>query len=1665
MTVVQSIALPDGTSYTFKYDCDSSTNTACGSLSGQSAYYGLLTSMTLPTTGTVTYGYTTFSDSYSNKSRWFNSRQTVGGTWTYTPQVISTCSSTQVGCQQKVTVTAPSGDHTIYTFTLNNGAWPVQIQSYDSSSNLLQTVNNTYDFSQACPFTGCHGAAYIRLQTTQTTVSTPSGSITKQTQYQYDPNNGIQTGNITGTLAWGFYSGTSPSFPSVPDRATYLKYLNTGTNDINRPTSVTSCNNSGSDTTNCPGGGSRVQQTLVTYDNYSGCPSSGIASVTGVMNHDDTDFGTNYTTRGNPTQIQRWVSGSTYLTSQLCYDMTGQVTQETDPKGNVTKYTYGDKFYYDNGTNSLTSYTPSQPTNAYVTSVTLPMGSPNWTLYAGYYYGSGRQALFTDQNGANSYSHFMDPFDRGTEDDYPIGWDKTVYTSPTQIDDYSAVGDTTASASCQSCQDNRTLLDSFGRKISQLLENYPGGASEVDTAYDVNGRVSSVTHPYQSSGQVYEYFYYDGLSRLTQNTHPDNQNVKTFYGPNVTLSGAGGVSSQQGSPATYGYGYPVVTVDEDGKQRQKWLDGFGRIIEVDEPTTTAATPGQGSVSVSGSEQSIGGSPATPGKGSVTISGSEETAQKCTQHLAGGDCGRYVTVYDNGTVSITVNGHPESVTYQQGSTSSTIASALASAFNGDSGSPVTATISGSVVNLTSKTTGSSTNYSLSATSSTGDPTYFDGPSFFTSPSGSTLTGGQNAVGATYDSGTVSITVNGSQYSVSYGQTSTPSSLASALAQAINGTLVTASASGTVVSLTSVATGASTNYSLSASSSTSDPSQFSSPSFAGTPSGSTLTGGAGSGSSLTATTATFYTYDAADHLTQVVQGLQTRAFAYDGLGRATSITTPEAGTDNFSYTNSGSLCAGSAKVVCQKTDARGITTTYIYDSLSRLTGKAYSNTTLMPNVCTTSPPNSISAHVCNYYDAGGATAYANGRLTSVTDPSGSETFSYDANGRVTQKVKVIGSTSYPIQYGYNPGGQLTQITYPSGRIVQQNVDKVGLLNTIVSGTTTYASIPEPPTGYNAAQQLLSFTYGNGVAASFIYSPTRQQMTSLSYVSGSTTLFSLNYYYQNDPTNCKSGSSGNDDLIQCIVDNTGMNTQGSAGRTVGFTYDALGRLSTALTTGSQQFGQWGISWIYDQYGNRTNQAVTAGTAPSNSLSFATTPAPPTNPPGGAYTNRPDGYSFDASGNMLGDGQNTLSYDAENCMTSSANSMTGTSTYTCDSHGVRVVKALQGSTTTVYVFSGGKDIDEYDNGAAVNSPSREYIYLGSRLISTIQGTTTLYHHSDHLSVRVTTNTSGTNIGEQGHYPYGEQWYAPGTTTKFFFTSYERDSTDSGNDYSMARFYINRFGRFSCVDPLLGQPGDPQSWNRYAYVRNNPTNNVDPSGMSFIHWLYSVFRLLANILLGGTSTGSPISLGTPPIFSDPLGNSQIPGGPGLFGISEAGGFGGVSANGPSGSSTAGGTSGEASAGSGSGEGWAINPKDLILNVTRDCFNRDTGTREVTYGLATKSGSPLAGLYNITEQQSDTSLTGENPWGQSSNFPSKEGNVFNDDLRPGVWSSNLVESTQYFLVSPGSLNIAQWVPISRPGQALSMFNTIVMQGPLSTNPNTVKINGRAAPLCGTSWAD
>jgi RHS repeat-associated protein len=107
-------------------------------------------------------------------------------------------------------------------------------------------------------------------------------------------------------------------------------------------------------------------------------------------------------------------------------------------------------------------------------------------------------------------------------------------------------------------------------------------------------------------------------------------------------------------------------------------------------------------------------------------------------------------------------------------------------------------------------------------------------------------------------------------------------------------------------------------------------------------------------------------------------------------------------------------------------------------------------------------------------------------------------------------------------------------------------------------------------------------------------------------------------------------------------------------------------------------------------------------------------------------------------------------------------------------------------------------------------------------------YYHLDGLgSVRAVTDQGGAVIERHDYLPFGEEVSPPGGAQPRQFTGKERDA-ETGMDYFGARYYSGKRGRFTTVDPVYTWAEnltDPQRWNRYAYVRNNPLRYTDPDG------------------------------------------------------------------------------------------------------------------------------------------------------------------------------------------------------------------------------------------------
>ena len=557
----------------------------------------------------------------------------------------------------------------------------------------------------------------------------------------------------------------------------------------------------------------------------------------------------------------------------------------------------------------------------------------------------------------------------------------------------------------------------------------------------------------------------------------------------------------------------------------------------------------------------------------------------------------------------------------------------------------------------------------------------------------------------------------------------------------------------------------------------------------------------------TQATSYTFDLLDNLTQVNQGGQLRSFKYDALKRMLYERIPEQQatindgtgtywTTKFTYTGFNALAT--------RQDARGVIITYGYDSLHRLTQVSYNTVSGV----TTAPA------VTYTYDTYGSNT-SNGDVVRIqvgTDYE--EWYTFDSQKRVSGMTRKLGTLFYTTGYQYNDINQLTRLTYPSTRAVTIGHDSRGRLSglTDVGTSTNYMS----SVGYNEAGQLTQLILGNGVAALYGYDTNRLQMTRIK--AGTTFPYTnrmnLTYSYQAAAGQNGAGSTaGNSGQLMSVTGTINLTTESAS-----YTYDLLGRIATSNQTTNGSSAQ--RRFAYDRWGNRTGvwDAISGG----NQIQSITIDQ--TN---GIENNRikvvsGQSYNYDAAGNVTNDGAHTYTYDSENRLVSVDGGATGQYSY---DHQNRRWKKVASSATTHYVWEGSQVLSEHNGGTG--AVLVDYIRSGKSMIAKVESGVTQYVLNDRLSVRLVMDASGNVVGRQGHLPFGEEIGSSGTTDKHRFTSYEKDS-ESGIDYAVNRGYSAGVGRFLQSDKYRasGYMVNPQSWNRYAYVQNNPISFTDSLGL-----------------------------------------------------------------------------------------------------------------------------------------------------------------------------------------------------------------------------------------------
>jgi YD repeat-containing protein len=227
--------------------------------------------------------------------------------------------------------------------------------------------------------------------------------------------------------------------------------------------------------------------------------------------------------------------------------------------------------------------------------------------------------------------------------------------------------------------------------------------------------------------------------------------------------------------------------------------------------------------------------------------------------------------------------------------------------------------------------------------------------------------------------------------------------------------------------------------------------------------------------TANATTLYAYDTRDNLTQVTDpnNLPTN-YTNDGLNNLDILNSPDTSTNTTNIT----YLQDAAGNRTRQTDARSAVTNYTYDALNRLTAATY--------------PSDSALNISYVYDEPNTTthcqvSYPIGRLTTMTDESGSTVYCYDHRGNVLQKSVMIANFKYTPAYEYTVADRLSAINYPDGARVEYTRDSLGritmvkvrptlggTLTTVVSTVTYRPFGPAATYTFAAGAQSLALTY---------------------------------------------------------------------------------------------------------------------------------------------------------------------------------------------------------------------------------------------------------------------------------------------------------------------------------------------------------------------------------------------------------------------------------------------------------------------------------------------------------------------------------------------------------------------------------------------------------------
>ena len=537
---------------------------------------------------------------------------------------------------------------------------------------------------------------------------------------------------------------------------------------------------------------------------------------------------------------------------------------------------------------------------------------------------------------------------------------------------------------------------------------------------------------------------------------------------------------------------------------------------------------------------------------------------------------------------------------------------------------------------------------------------------------------------------------------------------------------------------------------------------------------------------------YDYDSFGHLNRIQDAIgAVSTGVHDVRGFRTRWSDADAGTWTFTHNSLGEVVAW--------TDAKAQSFAAAYDVLGRI-------------VFRTEPEGTST-----WTWGSSATARNLGKLQSKAGLGYVESLAYDSLGRVSTRT-ITTDQGYRYDYTYNSIGEIDTLTYPTSPVPSgQTGSRLRVRYSYSFGTPSQiddVTLATPRTLWKLdavsdfdapTQESLS---GNVIARSSRYDSATQRLTAQQAGTAGAGSARQNFAYQWD-------AAGN--LLQRRDLNQNL--------TEAFTYDGLDRVTRSTLNGSTN-----LSVSYDASGNVLQRSDIGNFAYGNSSR-----------PHAVMAAGGESFTYDGNGNLAtrnGLGQSWASFNLPTTLRKPG--YQSQLYYGPDHQRWRQVASYQNGTETTYYA--GSLLEKESTTSTGLTYWRHYVPTpgGSTVVVSrnSNGTkSTTYVVPDHLGSSDTLlNEAGATIARESFGTFGSRrgsnwsaatapdWLGVANTTRQGFTGHEM-LDNVGLVHMNGRVYDPALGRFLSADPLIGDLGDSQSVNPYAYVGNRPLNASDPTG------------------------------------------------------------------------------------------------------------------------------------------------------------------------------------------------------------------------------------------------